>query len=85
MKLQKIDKTDQESLDLALHVDLCALRYAGIIDKLDVMDEKLTDAAMALIELKEKMVTNNRDAIYLRWAGVIITALLGGLIHLLTK
>ena len=85
MRIQRIEKTEQETTDLALHAELCSQRYEGILDKLESMDEKLTHAATALIELKEKMITNNRDAIYLRWAGVVITALLGALLHVITK
>ena len=85
MRIQRIEKTEQETTDLALHAELCSQRYEGILDKLETLDDKLTVAATAMLDLKEKMVTNNRDAIYLRWSGVVITALLGALLHLLTK
>ena len=84
MRIQKIDKTEQESTDLSLHVDLCASRYAGILDKLDSMDEKLTEAATAMIDLKMKM-SENKDSLYLKWAVAIITALVAALLHLLVK
>jgi hypothetical protein len=84
MKLSRIEKTEQESTDLALHAELCSQRYEGIITKLESMDDKLTTAADALIEIKMK-IESNKDSVYLKWSIAIITALAGALLHLLTK
>jgi hypothetical protein len=84
MKLSRIEKTEQESTDLALHSELCSQRYEGLLDKLASMDDKLTTAATALIEIKIKM-ESNKDSTYLKWSIAIITALAGALLHLLTK
>lgn len=84
MKLSRIEKTDQETTDLALHAELCSQRYEGIIDKLESIDTKLTEAASAMIEVKIKM-SENKDSLYLKWAIAIISALVAALLHLLTK
>jgi hypothetical protein len=84
MKLSRIEKTEQESTDLALHSELCSQRYEGILIKLENIDEKLRSAADALIEIKMKM-HENKDSVYLKWCIAIITALVAALLHLLVK
>jgi D-arabinose 5-phosphate isomerase GutQ len=84
MKLQRIDKMPAESTDLSLHVDLCASRYQGILDRLESMDSKLSNAADAMIEVKMKL-ESNRDSTYLKWSIAIISALSAALLHMLTK
>jgi hypothetical protein len=84
MKLQRIDKMPAESTDLSLHVDLCASRYQGILERLESMDSKLSDAADAMIEVKMKL-SENKDSTYLKWSVAIITALVAALLHLLVK
>lgn len=84
MKLSRIEKTEQESTDLALHSELCSQRYEGILVKLENIDEKLSSAADALIEIKMKM-HENKDSVYLKWSIALITALAGALLHMITK
>lgn len=84
MRIQRIEKTEQEATDLTLHTELCAQRYEGLADKLEALDDKLTVAANALVEIKHKIESNN-DAVYLKWAIALVTALAGTVLHLLTK
>ncbi len=84
MKLSRIEKTEQESTDLALHAELCSQRYQGILEKLENIDDKLTEAATAMIEVKMKL-ESNKDGTYLKWCIALITALASALLHMVTK
>ena len=75
---------EAESNDLELHVSLCTERYEELTDKLESMDQKLTEAAAAMIDLKLRL-ESNKDSTYLKWAIAIISALVAALLHFLTK
>lgn len=68
-----------EKTSLEAHVDLCAQRYAQLMDKFDVVDERL-DRIESMLETIAKTITVDRtDTLktYLGWAGVAITTLVG--------
>jgi len=78
-----INIVDQESTDLALHVDLCQQRYLQLIKKIDTIDEKLETIDNTIQEIK-LMVSHNESTklkTYLSWAGFIIVTLIGLVIH----
>lgn len=74
-----IEKLDIEKISLEAHVDLCAERYQQITDKFDNVEKRLDRIDDCLVEIKEALTDTNKDNLkmYLTWAGVIITTLLG--------
>ena len=82
-----IQTVEQESVDLKLHVDLCAQRYNQLIDKFDVVEQRLTNIETMMSEIKNALTATKSDTYqtYLKWAGVVIVALLGAVIHLVTN
>jgi len=87
----------KEETDLATHVEICALRYQGIQDKIDNIETRLCNLDSELREFKEATSTNLneiKDLIGKRMsqsyqniiatAGTIIVALIGFLGYLLT-
>lgn len=42
----------QEEHDLATHVEICAIRYQGIQDKIDDIEQRLTKVETAVSDLK---------------------------------
>jgi hypothetical protein len=86
-KMDLIDSIEQEGTDLQLHVDLCAQRYSQLINKLDVVDDRLNKIDTALLEIKEVLTKDetNQYKRYLGWSGVLVVTLLGAVIHLVTK
>jgi hypothetical protein len=74
-----IETLEQEETDLALHTKLCAQRYQQITDRFDRMDTRLQQMEVTLVEIKNAIVTDTKDnyKLYLTWAGVIITSLIG--------
>jgi hypothetical protein len=82
-----IETIPGESDNLALHVQLCEQRYIQLINKFDVVDDRLEKIESMLGEIKTAVGTAKNDTYrtYLNWAGVLIVALLGAVIHLTTK
>lgn len=82
-----IEPLEQEGTDLQLHVDLCAQRYSQLINRLDNVDSRLAKIDIALIEIKDAITKDetNQYKTYLGWSGVLVVALLGAVIHLVTK
>lgn len=82
-----IEPLEQEGTDLQLHVDLCAQRYSQLINRLDNVDSRLAKIDLALIEIKDAITKDktNQYKTYLGWSGVLVAALLGAVIHLVTK
>jgi predicted PurR-regulated permease PerM len=87
----------KEETDLATHVEICALRYQGIQDKIEKVETKLASLDNELREFKEATSTNLneiKDLISKRMsqsyqniittAGTIIVALIAFLGYLLT-
>ena len=81
-----IDTITEESENLELHTKLCAQRYQQLINKFDVVDHRLDKIESTLVEIKDTLgeASSRKYQTYLAWAGVVITALAGGIFHLLT-
>ena len=78
MQLELIQRIDAEREDLDTHVDICAQRYAQLINKLDAVDHRFDRLESAVRDIHDRVV-NNREATlktYLGWAGVIIAGLI---------
>lgn len=78
---------DKEGTDLQLHVDLCAQRYHQLLNKFDDVDVRLNNIESMIVDIKQALNSTKSDTYqtYLTWAGVVIVALLGAVIHLITK
>ena len=81
-----IETVTEESENLELHTKLCAQRYQQLIHKFDVVDSRLNKIDATLVEIKECLgrQESHKYQTYLTWAGVVITALAGGIFHLMT-
>jgi len=82
-----IATVEQEGQDLQLHVDLCAQRYYQLLEKFQEVDNRLSNIESMMVEIKDSLTStqSNTYRTYLGWAGVVIVALLGAVIHLVTK
>lgn len=82
-----IEIVDQETTDLALHVDLCQQRYLQLIKKVDTIDEKLETMDTTIQEIKLMLSANESIKLknYLSWAGFIIASLVGVIFHFALK
>lgn len=87
MSTQVIERMSGEDTNLALHVQLCEQRYIQLISKLDQVDATLADikATLHTITIKLERDESSKLKTYLSWAGVVIVALLGGLISVATR
>ena len=87
MTTQVIDRVDGEEKDLVLHVQLCEQRYIQLITKLDQVDNRLDEIKSALHDITVKLERDESAKLktYLGWAGVVITALMGGMITVLIR
>lgn len=74
-QIDLIQELEQESTDLALHVDVCAQRYGQLIGKFDVVDEKFSRIEASLVSIRE-MVAEDRLAAQRTWLAVATTAVL---------
>ena len=81
-----IETVTEESENLELHTKLCAQRYQQLIHKFDVVDVRLDKIETTLVEIRECLgqQESRKYQTYLAWAGVVITALAGGIFHLMT-
>ena len=88
----------QEERDLATHVEICAIRYKGIEEKLDAFDQRLTKVETAISSTKSEMVagfaeiklllekqSNSRTIQIIATSGTVIAALLGLVGYLLNR
>ena len=82
-----IETIPGESDNLALHVQLCEQRYLQLINKFDQVDDRLDKIENVLVEIKTSLQASNTEVYkkYLAWAGVVITALGGLILHLLSR
>ncbi len=82
----------QEEKDLATHVEICAIRYAAIGEKMDGLEQRITkveNSVAALkadiqqgfnsIALKIEKDSNKRTVQLIATAGSIIVAIIGAL------
>jgi hypothetical protein len=83
--------TDIEKKSLEAHVELCAERYSILETKLNNLDTRMDKLEGHIIDIKDSIqgVSNNNSktiiTIGLSIFGVILTALLGVLVHFATK
>jgi len=64
----------RESEDLATHVEICAVRYQGIQEKFDNVDQRLTVIEHRLIEIKD-MINHQGDRRYRATASALATVI----------
>ena len=83
--------TDIEKQNLEAHVELCAERYNQLNQKLDNLDKRLTTVEDHLVAIRDS-ITNKTGGIDKQLItigttvlGVLATAVIGLLIHLINK
>ena len=69
------------------HVQLCEQRYLQLLHKFDQVDSNLEkiNATLATIQSKLETEQSSKLKTYLSWAGVVVVALLGTVLHLIAK
>ena len=87
MALELIASIDAEREDLGTHVDICAQRYAQLINKLDSVDQRFDRLESVVREIHDRVINTREDTLktYLGWAGVIIAVLLSSTAYLVTR
>lgn len=75
---------ERESLEV--HVDVCAQRYALILQRLDSVDTRFDRIETVVQEIHDRITRNQDQTLrtYLMWAGVIIAGLASTTGYLLT-
>lgn len=82
---------DIEKKSLEAHVEICAERYSNLENKLENLDERMDKIEGHIVDIKDSIGKVGSDSsktiitIGLSIFGVILTALLGVLIHFATK
>ena len=83
--------TDIEKQNLEAHVELCAERYNQLNQKLDNLDKRLTTVEDHLVAIRDS-ITNKTGGIDKQLItigttilGVLATAVIGLLVHLINK
>lgn len=81
-----IETIQAERTSLDLHVDLCAQRYTQLLNRLDQVDAKFEKIETILIDIKQTINSDEKtnNALYLKWAGVIIGILAAALVGIAT-
>lgn len=83
--------TDIEKENLEAHVELCAERYKQLETKIVSIDDRLQIVENHLVAIRESIANKNSDTnrqfitIGTSIFGIILTAMLGLLVHLVTK
>ena len=83
--------TDIEKENLEAHVELCAERYKNLENKLDTLDGRLTKLEEHVSVIRESVTNkvngNDKQLITIGTTilGVLITAVIGLLVHLINK
>jgi hypothetical protein len=75
-----------ERTSLETHVDVCAQRYALILQRLDSVDTRFDRMETVVQEIHTRITTQQDQTLrtYLMWAGVIIAGLVSITGYLLT-
>ena len=76
-QLELIPNIEAERESLEIHVDICAQRYALILQRLDSVDSRF-DRMETVVQEIHARITKNQDQTlktYLMWAGTIIAGL----------
>ena len=77
-QLELIPNIEAERESLDIHVDICAQRYALLLQRLEHMDARF-DRMETVVQEIHSRITKNQDQTlktYLMWAGLIITGLI---------
>jgi archaellum component FlaC len=82
----------QEERDLATHVEICAIRYQGIQEKIDALEQRMSQVENSIdalkisisqgfadIALKMEQDSNKRSIQMIASAGTVIVAVIGSL------
>ena len=83
--------TDIEKQNLEAHVELCAERYNQLNEKLDNLDRRLTTVEEHLVAIRDSITNKtggiNKQLITIGTTvmGVLATAVIGLLVHLVNK
>lgn len=91
MKEAGMSTTDIEKKSLEAHVELCAERYANLETKLDNLEGRMDKLEVHIVDIKDTIRNvgndNNKTIITIGTTigGVLITALIGLLVHLILK
>jgi hypothetical protein len=76
-QLELIPNIEAERSSLEIHVDICAQRYALLLQRLEHMDQRF-DRMETVVQEIHARITKNQDRTlktYLMWAGTIIAGL----------
>ena len=76
-QLELIPDIAAERESLEVHVDVCAQRYALLLQRLEHMDDRFDRMETVVQEIHDR-ITSNQDRTlktYLMWAGTIIAGL----------
>jgi hypothetical protein len=77
-QLELIPNIEAERTSLETHVDICAQRYALLLERLDSVDRRF-DRMETVVQEIHSRITRNQDQTlktYLTWAGMIIAGLI---------
>lgn len=83
--------TDIEKKSLEAHVELCAERYSNLETKLDNLENRMDKIETHIVEIKDKIGGSSSEAnktiitIGTSIFSILLTAVLGILVHLATK
>lgn len=83
--------TDIEKKSLEAHVELCAERYSALEEKLNHLDGRMDKLEGHIVEIKDSIRGVNNDnnktiiTIGTTVGGVLLTAVLGLLVHLIMR
>ena len=86
-----MSSTEIEKKNLEAHVELCAERYEALDHKLTNLDNRLTKVEEHVVAIRENITQKtggiNKQTITMLMgvAGILLTTILGLLLHLATK
>jgi hypothetical protein len=79
--------TDIEKESLEAHVELCAIRYNSLDEKLDNLEVRIDKLERLILDIKTSISTSNSDnnkqtiSIFTSMMGVILAGLIGFIAH----
>lgn len=86
-----MSSTDIEKKSLEAHVELCAERYGQLDSRLENLETRMGNIETHVVEIKEAIAESSLGqskqliTIGTSIIGVLLTALLGLIVHLITK
>lgn len=77
-QLELIPNIEAERESLEVHVDVCAQRYALLLQRLDGMDSRFDRMETVVQEIRDRIMQDRSSTLktYLKWAGAIIAGLI---------